>query len=150
LLLELPAATLSTKATQLKNQYMKRELNRSAITGKIVSKKFAEANPDTTVAETTIHPEQQYFSYIGQVYSLKNNLERAIYQALKKYDRQVIPKSQIKEFIKKIQLDVAEAHMENPRCKVIKVSFWQPGLGDKDYAMNPGGQICTFHIYASK
>lgn len=31
---------------------MKRKIYRSAVTGKLVSKEYAEANPDTTVAET--------------------------------------------------------------------------------------------------
>jgi hypothetical protein len=59
LLLELQAATLSTQANQIKYQYMKRELNRSAVSGKIVSRKFAKNNPSTTVKEKVSMPTKE-------------------------------------------------------------------------------------------
>lgn len=38
---------------------MERKIYRSAVTGRIVTQDFAEANPDTTVAETVVEDEQE-------------------------------------------------------------------------------------------
>lgn len=72
--------------------------------------------------------------YMGEVSFLcsKNNLEKAIHNFIKKYDRKIILASHIEVAKKAIIMQVDILSDAFPRCTPVKVNFWTPARDAND------------------
>ncbi|MGB4776006.1 MAG: hypothetical protein WBP45_12585 [Daejeonella sp.] len=87
----------------------------------------------------------RYFSYITHTYSINNNLERAILQLLKGYNRKIITSVELPEFKKMIIGCIDQLNQAHPRCKPFKVSWGNSEKVDTHLSGIYG--ICHFYLY---
>jgi hypothetical protein len=92
-----------------------------------------------------------YASYISNSYSLKNNLEKQVYNLLEKHNRIAILPEKLADFRKDLLTKIEVLNQENKRCKPIK-AYWNSTKRDynenrDDFGLGLSSGICNFYIY---
>jgi hypothetical protein len=92
-----------------------------------------------------------YASYISNSYSLKNNLEKQVYELLKQNNRIAILPEKLESFRNNLLTKIEGLNQQNKRCKPIIASWnsYKKSFGENkdDYGLTLTAGICNFYIY---
>lgn len=92
-----------------------------------------------------------YVTYISNTYSLKNSLEKQVYELLTKNNRIAITPQNLDSFKKGLLEKIECLNNENKRCKPVKATWFghkkQYGENRDDYSLSIPQGICYFYIY---
>lgn len=91
-----------------------------------------------------------YLSYITNSYSLKNSLEKAVYEFLLSKERVLIAPEDLKRFKVDLLLGIEKLNEQNRRCRPVEPSWnVHDHKGFDDHSLWING-ICNYYIYASR
>lgn len=85
-----------------------------------------------------------YITYLGQTYSAKNQLEKAILEYLKSIDRTLVQDEDFTTFTSNLKTKIKSLNEKFPRCAPKAVKLWTPQGKDRKLE---GVDVVNFYFY---